>query len=241
MTRFIDDFDVILLDMGNTFMFGCDRFGQSVDYFGTYAGLGGSLLGHSQLTLGINAVFARMLTDARDPRHFDAFGRVDEYIRLVPETSSLPPSEQVLLEEVFAHHEVGTIPKTHADALCGLRETHRLGLISNIWSHRGVFEAELRRVGVLDLFEVLVWSSDHRCIKPSPKLFHHAMDHFNVPAGEMVYIGDNPMRDVAGAQAVGMSAVWIENSQHPLDTAEYSPDRVISDLRDLFGANKEYE
>jgi hypothetical protein len=31
MTRFIDDFDVILLDMGNTFMFGCDRFGQSVD------------------------------------------------------------------------------------------------------------------------------------------------------------------------------------------------------------------
>jgi hypothetical protein len=29
--RFIDDYDVLLLDMGNTFMLGVDRFGDGVD------------------------------------------------------------------------------------------------------------------------------------------------------------------------------------------------------------------
>ena len=45
--RFIDDYAVILLDMGNAFMFGCDRFGPNIDYYSLYQELGGGSLSES--------------------------------------------------------------------------------------------------------------------------------------------------------------------------------------------------
>ncbi len=42
--RFIDGFDILLLDMGLTFMFNSDRFSDSEDYGATYRQAGGYLL-----------------------------------------------------------------------------------------------------------------------------------------------------------------------------------------------------
>lgn len=36
-TRFIDQFDVVLLDVSHTFMFDVDRFSDAEDYGATYA------------------------------------------------------------------------------------------------------------------------------------------------------------------------------------------------------------
>ena len=39
--RFIDGFDIILLDMGSTFMFDVDRFSADEDFGATYRTVGG--------------------------------------------------------------------------------------------------------------------------------------------------------------------------------------------------------
>ena len=39
--RFIDGYRGLLLDVCNTFMFGCDRFGEDERFVETYAELGG--------------------------------------------------------------------------------------------------------------------------------------------------------------------------------------------------------
>jgi len=236
MTRFIDNFRVILLDMGHTFMFECDRFGDDNDFFQTYTRLGGSGLRPTEVKSAIDGLFSRLVADSRKPEYYDDCKPVADYLRTIPETAVLPRAERELLEHVFAHHEVGTVSEHHANTLHGLKRTHPLGLISNIWARSPVFEAELRRAGVIDLFDVLVWSSDHGCIKPSRRLFQQAIAHFDVPAEQMVYIGDNLKRDVAGANGAGMSAVWIRGAGQRLDPKVPTPDLIVTDLNELLTA-----
>ncbi len=236
MPRFIDNFRVVVLDMGHTFMFECDRFGKGNDYFQTYTHLGGTGLTATEVESAIEVLFSRLVTDSRNPECIDDFGSVADYLRTVPETACLSDAERELLEDVFAHHEVGTISETHANTLHRLRKTHPLGLISNIWARRPVFEAALERVGVINLFDILVWSSDHGCIKPSRHLFQTAISHFDLPAEQMVYVGDNPECDMVGAKAAGMGAVWIRHGERQFAPALPQPDLIVTDLNELLTA-----
>ncbi len=238
MTRFIDNFGVILLDMGHTFMFECDRFGEGCDYYQTYTRFGGSRLSPAEVRSGIDTLFSRMVTDSRNPERYDDFGLVADYLCTIPETANLPGAERDVLEEVFAHHEVGAISETHANTLHSLKKTHPLGLISNVWSRSPIFEAALERAGVLQLFDILIWSSEHGCIKPSRRLFQQAIAHFDVPIEQMVYVGDNSKRDVAGAKGAGMSAVWIRHAEQQLASTVPMPDLIVTDLDELLTAER---
>ena len=233
MPRFLDQFRVILLDMGHTFLFECDRFGPEQDYFATYLSLGGSRLEPQSVIAAIEAVFDATLADQENPDRYDSFPSISEKLASCEQSREHPDGERDLLEAVFAHHECGTIPPRHADALHALRATHPLGLISNIWSNRDLYVEELVRAGVRDLFDHLVWSSQHRCIKPSPRIFQIALDHFAIPPEQVVYVGDNPQRDVAAAKSLGMGAVWIRNELRSLAPHDPAPDLVIDHLAEL--------
>ena len=89
--RFIDRFDVILLDMGYTFMFGVDRFGEDEDYHVTYRDLGGRSLTPEEVRAPITEVLDRMLSAARDPERVDDFGDVRRFLRESGAASELPP------------------------------------------------------------------------------------------------------------------------------------------------------
>jgi FMN phosphatase YigB (HAD superfamily) len=236
--RFIDDFEVILLDMGNTFMFEVDRFGENEDYYQTYRRVGGRNLRPLEVRAYITDVYNRMLNAARDPVRYDDYGDVGRFLKETGKVSDLPLSEIELIVQVFSRHECGRVPETHACALRQLRRTHPLGMVSNVWSPHPVFEDALKAAGILDLFKVRVWSSDGLSIKPSPRLFQKALDFFDVDPARVVYVGDNPMRDIVGARALGMGAVWIRNEMRPLTPEIPRPDLIIADLTELAGARK---
>jgi putative hydrolase of the HAD superfamily len=231
--RFIDQFDVVLLDMGNTFMFNVDRFGEGEDYYATYRALGGKMLTPDEVSAYISDVFNRMLEAARDSARMDDYGDVRRFLLESGADADLSPSELDLIMEVFSSHEVGSIPPGHADAIRKLRRSHPLGLVSNVGSPSPIFESALEKAGIRDLFTVRVWSSDYLSIKPSQKLFQVALDAFSVDPSRIVYVGDNPKRDIAGVKAMGMAAVWIRNEMRPLTPEIPEPDCIVSDLTQL--------
>jgi len=231
--RFIDRFDVILLDMGRTFMFNVDRFSDSEDYGATYHRIGGSRLSNREVHRTISALFDKMLSDCRNPEYYDRFPSVATYLKVIPESKGLPERESKLLEQVFEMHEVGIVPDTHAQALRQLHETHQLGVVSNIWSKSDLHLQEFERAGIRNLFDVIIFSSDHGHIKPSPYLFAKAIEAFEVDRSRIVFVGDSLKRDIAGAKAVGLSAAWIDTGIGKVNESAPSPDLVIQDLRDL--------
>ena len=130
-------------------------------------------------------------------------------------------------------HEIGTIPQTHVAVLRKLRETHRLGVVSNIWSKSDLYFDEFDRAGIRDLFDVIVFSSDHSHIKPSPYLFTKAIELLNVDRSTIAFVGDSLSRDIVGAKAVGLSTIWINPTGKELDRDIGRPDLVIENLREL--------
>jgi len=233
LTPFIDQFDIILLDMGYTFMFDVDRFSDTENYGSTYYRLGGTLLSSRQVQQIISTVFDTMLSNYCDPNYYECFPSILSYLNTTATAKKLPKHEIRLLEQVFAIHELGTIPETHAAVLHQLSATHRLGVVSNIWSRSNLYLQEFERTGIRDLFDVIIFSSDHGQIKPSPYLFNKAIEAFGVKRENIVFVGDSLERDISGALSVGLSTVWINIENSHIDKSFPKPDLVIQDLQDL--------
>lgn len=234
-------FSAVLLDLNGTFMFGQDRFGPDQDYHSTYRGLGGQRLGSDEVRAAIDACVFQLNRRYHDPAGRDAFTSVAEVLEELPDTSRLPLAERELLERVIAEHEVGRVPAEYAAVLERLARTHRLGLVSNVWSSKELYLAELRRSGTLDLFAALIFSSDGASIKPSRVLFDQAIATLGVPRSEAVVVGDSLLCDVAGASGAGLASVWINHEgRGPSDDA-IRPDWTIRDLRELLSPGRPNE
>lgn len=233
LPHFIDRFEVILLDMVRTFMFDADRFSAADDFAATYRRIGGHMLNDGEVRQIISSVFGTMLTDSLNPHYHDRFSAVLSYLETLPLSQELPKGELGLLEHVFALHEIGVIPDTHTAALRRLRETHKLGVVSDIWSRSDLYMQEFERAGVRELFDVIVFSSDHGHLKPSPYLFTKAIEAVAGDRAKIVFVGDSLRRDIAGAKAVGLSTVWLNASNDTVEEDAPIPGLVIQDLREL--------
>jgi HAD superfamily hydrolase (TIGR01509 family) len=231
--RFIDDFDVILLDQGRTFMFGNDRFGATADYFSTYRQLEGQEMSPDHLRAVIEVLYAHLLAVCRDPSRYESFPSVARCLRELQFPCQLDEEEIGRIADVIALHELGEISERHTAAILALSQTHRLGIVSNIWAEKKRFEEKLRVKGIFKCFEHKVWSSDHVWIKPSRRLFELALNRFNVHPSRVIFVGDHPMRDIDGAGAMGCSTVWVCNGDAKFPEKLRSPNRTIRHLEEL--------
>src|SRR5919109_4488266 len=151
--RFIDQFRALLLDLNGVFMFNSDRL-SAAEHFGlTYRQLGGHTLNDEEVQGFVLAVVDRMWKLYADPRASQYFPSLRSCVEQIATPQSLPEREVCLLERVIAQHEVGVIPPAYAAVLRRLAQTHRLGIVSDIWSTSELYLQELQRAGIRALFD----------------------------------------------------------------------------------------
>ena len=230
--RFLDNFDAILLDMGRTFMFEVDRFDDPDSFAKVYNEIGGRALGPERLAAIITGLHERAVATYRDPAFIERYPSLRDHLLAMPEIAGLAEAELGRLLEVFARHEIGVIPEDYIATLRRLRQSHRLGLVSNIWSPSDLFLSLFHRLQIRELFTVIVFSSDLGALKPSTRLFETALAAFPCPRARVLMVGDRLSRDVAGAKAVGIAAVWI-SPDGVVPAGAPAPDLIIRDLREL--------
>lgn len=78
-------------------------------------------------------------------------------------------------------------------------------------------EAELqmmkcKKVGIDSLIENVISATDMGCTKPDRKVFDKCVDYFEVDASELMYIGDDEVKDIQGALYVGMQVILVNGS-----------------------------
>lgn len=81
-------------------------------------------------------------------------------------------------------------------------------------------------------FPAVVTSEDAGAYKPSPLMFQQALAALGLRADEVLHVGDSLTADVAGAQAAGITAVWVNRRGRAVPDG-MDPAFVISDLTDL--------
>jgi HAD superfamily hydrolase (TIGR01549 family) len=142
-----------------------------------------------------------------------------------------------LAEELTRIHmrgvrNVTSAPAARKDAVRRLAEKYRLGLLSNFDDSKTGWEI-MADTGVKDKFEAIIISADLRLRKPNPKIFERMLTMLNLPAHDVLFVGDTPHHDVGGAKAVGMAAAWISRHALPLPDDVAKPDYIIRDLAEL--------
>ncbi|MBW8060258.1 MAG: HAD family hydrolase [Solirubrobacterales bacterium] len=126
-----------------------------------------------------------------------------------------------------ARHEVFADVTT---SLSRLKGSHALGLVTN--GAACLQREKLAASGLGDYFEVVVVSADLGVAKPDASVFEHALAQLDVESTDAVMVGDSISKDVDGALAAGLGAIWVNR-----DGRTAPPDRTnlveISTLGDL--------
>ena len=202
---FLAQFDVILLDLNGTFMFGHDRFGPAEDYYATYRACGGTRLNRATVMTMMARCLDALLRVYEDPAHVDDFPTLPEAFATF---ARAPADELTSLCATFAAHELGAVPPAHVAVLQALSRSHRLGVVSNICGDPTRWRAHFAAVGLGSIFTTTVFSSESRSIKPSLRLFRQAAAAFP-DARRMLFVGDSWERDIVPAKQLGWGTVWI--------------------------------
>jgi putative hydrolase of the HAD superfamily len=83
----------------------------------------------------------------------------------------------------------------------------KLGLVSNAFDPPPLLHRDLERMGVAQRLDAAVFSSEVGKRKPHPAIFERALAELGVDPERAVFVGDQLVADVGGAQGVGMAAV----------------------------------
>lgn len=133
------------------------------------------------------------------------------YAQLAAEFGWSPALAQTLCDDYAEryHEDCIGFPGLH-QMLADLRGLGlKLGIITNGWA-----EVQLRVIRALEMeayFDTILVSETEGVRKPDAAIFERALNRLQTSADRALFVGDHPLNDITGAQAVGMRAVWIRD------------------------------
>ena len=134
--------------------------------------------------------------------------------------------KQASLADTFIYEDATYVLKTLK------QRGFSLGLISNTTDYEGLKEI-LKKFQLFDLFDSIAASALTTWRKPRKEIFQYALNQLEVKPHEAVHIGDSLKRDVEGAKAVGMYAIWKFKDGERLESSSVKPDYVIKSLSEV--------
>ncbi len=151
------------------------------------------------------------------------------------------PQDKLDAETCLKTYKWGIAPGTHVfpDAVANLARLRDaglgLGLITNAFQPMWLRDIEMQAHGLLEYFpECRFSAADVGYLKPHPDIFAVALDCLGLQPDEVIFIGDNPTADIAGAQSAGMRAVLrVNHTVKPMISGLIIPDAAINSLDEL--------
>lgn len=121
------------------------------------------------------------------------------------------------------------------DVMPGLTQLQNdfvLGSISNGF-------ADLQVIGIAHHFKISLAAHQFGCAKPDPRIFHAACSALKIEPRQALYVGDDPLLDIEGAQNAGMHAIWMDRFQRKLP-AHIVPSASVTNLHELHQVLQQY-
>ncbi len=116
-----------------------------------------------------------------------------------------------------------------------LARDHRLALVTN--GAPDVQREKLSHTAFAPSFEVAIISAELGVGKPDARIFEAALAALDLQPQDAVMVGDSLSRDVAGAHAAGIRAIWIDRGRPEAIPAERPvPETRVTALRELRAA-----
>jgi putative hydrolase of the HAD superfamily len=96
--------------------------------------------------------------------------------------------------------------------------------------------ADLARIGLSELFVLSLNARQIGVGKPHPRCFERLATELQLEPSEILYVGDDPMLDVAAARAAGLPTAWVNRFALQWPSEIVPADLVITDFESLADA-----
>jgi putative hydrolase of the HAD superfamily len=140
-----------------------------------------------------------------------------------------------VMADTFSRERITTIvpfPGAIETLECLRTNGRRLALVTN-----GLSRTQRRKIEHFALashFDCIVVEEEFGVGKPSPRVFRHALAALEAAPHEAWMVGDNLAFDVAGAQQLGIHAIWHDVRGQGLPAGSgVEPDRIVGSLPEL--------
>ncbi|MEO8394857.1 MAG: HAD family hydrolase [Chloroflexota bacterium] len=174
-----------------------------------------------------NPVFRQISLDELERQHSELLEAY--HLRMLRGEMTLDEARATRFRDLLARHGGRTEPSDILATVTLYRETYlrserlvpgalallihlraeglKIGLVTN----NTVVEqtGKLSRLGLTPLIDVLVISEAEGIAKPDARMFSRALERLGCTADETIMVGDSWSADVAGANAAGIRAVWL--------------------------------
>lgn len=142
---------------------------------------------------------------------------------------------RILAQGITAYRRAQTgflIPYPHVrKTLLKLKEKGlKLGIVSD--APRMKAWLRLAEMNLTEFFDVVVTLGDSKRFKPSKMPFNKALRKLAIAPEEILFVGDNPKRDILGAKKVGLKTVLAKYGQ-TFPSKGIKADFVIHDIQEL--------
>ncbi|MBA3397529.1 MAG: HAD family hydrolase [Deltaproteobacteria bacterium] len=118
------------------------------------------------------------------------------------------------------------------EALAALAETHRIAVVTN--GGGAGQRAKLARLGLADVVHAVFVSGEVGIAKPAAGIFERALRWTEHAARDVLFVGDDPVIDLAPASAMGMVTAWrVRDVRWPDELV--APGHRIERVTDLVG------
>ncbi len=99
------------------------------------------------------------------------------------------------------------------DLLTELKKHGKVYLLTN--AQRSFTWEELEILGIRDIFDAIVISSDEECCKPDKHFYQAIIDRYDLDPKQTIMVGNDPVTDVQGAMSVGFDTLYIHTNISP--------------------------
>ncbi|MDU1903363.1 MAG: HAD family hydrolase [Dysgonomonas sp.] len=125
---------------------------------------------------------------------------------------------------------VRKIISNEIDILEALRNRYPMVLVSNFY---GNVQAVLEDFDLLRFFDEIIESAVVGVRKPDPAIFGLGVEKLNLPASEIVVIGDSYSKDIVPARKNGCQTIWLKGPGWGDDEPDATADIIITDFEEL--------
>lgn len=157
---------------------------------------------------------------------------IEDVFRELYEAKGVVADEMLILHtgQMFRAHSTKYIRLyAHAkELLAALKEAGRgVYLLSN--AQRIFTEYELFYLGIHDLFDGILISSDEGCKKPDERFYRILIERYGLETRESLMIGNDMDTDIAGAVKAGMDSFYIHSAISPRGQTECREKSIHAD------------
>ena len=116
-------------------------------------------------------------------------------------------------------------------SLTNLNKKYRLGIITN--GDLKQQSLKLEKMGIKNLFEVIISARDVGLQKPDLEIFKIACSMVDISPDRCYYVGDDLEKDILPCQTIGMKGIWINRNKIEYENSNIDIIYSLNELKDI--------